>query len=142
MRQEDTDRVLAANRRNCPTTAASTSACRHHERSWAHWSPCIHQRGNVDEFVMGRAGHRRLVPGQHGPAQAGGSLENLTGRLNWAWVLAVRLPDSKRMGGCVGSRTPQLAMLSSLSTEDLIPADHPIRPDPPVVVDAVLAELG
>ena len=37
-----------------------------------------------------------------------------------------------------GAPDPQLAMLTSLSTEDLIPADHPIR----VVVDAVLAELG
>ncbi len=39
-----------------------------------------------------------------------------------------------------GSTDPQLAMLSSLSTEDLIPADHPIRKIR-VVVDAVLAEL-
>ena len=35
---------------------------------------------------------------------------------------------------------PQLAMLTSLTTEDLIPADHPIRRIR-VVVDAVLAEL-
>jgi len=39
-----------------------------------------------------------------------------------------------------GTPDPQLAMLSSLSTEDLIPADHPIRRIR-VVVDAVLAEL-
>src|SRR3954468_17380740 len=39
-----------------------------------------------------------------------------------------------------GSTDPQLAMLSSVSTEDLIPADHPIRKIR-VVVDAVLAEL-
>src|SRR5436190_24051410 len=39
-----------------------------------------------------------------------------------------------------GSPDPQLAMLTSLSTEDLIPADHPIRRIR-VVVDAVLAEL-
>src|ERR671913_643463 len=39
-----------------------------------------------------------------------------------------------------GSTDPQLAMLTSLSTEDLIPADHPIRKIR-VVVDAVLAEL-
>ena len=39
-----------------------------------------------------------------------------------------------------GSPDPQLAMLSSLTTEDLIPADHPIRRIR-VVVDAVLAEL-
>ena len=39
-----------------------------------------------------------------------------------------------------GSTDPQLAMLTTLSTEDLIPADHPIRKIR-VVVDAVLAEL-
>ena len=39
-----------------------------------------------------------------------------------------------------GTPDPQLAMLSSLSTEDLIPPDHPIRRIR-VVVDAVLAEL-
>jgi transposase len=39
-----------------------------------------------------------------------------------------------------GAPDPQLAMLSSLSTEDLIPADHPIRRIR-VVVDAVLADL-
>ena len=39
-----------------------------------------------------------------------------------------------------GSSDPQLAMLTSVSTEDLIPADHPIRKIR-VVVDAVLAEL-
>jgi transposase len=39
-----------------------------------------------------------------------------------------------------GSTDPQLAMLTSLSAEDLIPADHPIRKIR-VVVDAVLAEL-
>jgi transposase len=39
-----------------------------------------------------------------------------------------------------GSSDPQLAMLTSVSTEDLIPADHPIRRIR-VVVDAVLAEL-
>ncbi len=42
--------------------------------------------------------------------------------------------------GMRGSPDPQLAMLTSLSTEDLIPADHPIRRIR-VVVDAVLAEL-
>jgi transposase len=42
--------------------------------------------------------------------------------------------------GMRGEPDPQLAMLSSLSTEDLIPADHPIRRIR-VVVDAVLAEL-
>ena len=43
--------------------------------------------------------------------------------------------------GCMrGSTDPQLAMLTSLSTEDLIPADHPIRRIR-VVVDAVLTEL-
>ena len=44
------------------------------------------------------------------------------------------------MGAMRGAPDPQLAMLSTLSTEDLIPADHPIRRIR-VVVDAVLAEL-
>jgi transposase len=39
-----------------------------------------------------------------------------------------------------GAPDPQLAMLTSLSTEELIPVDHPIRRIR-VVVDAVLAEL-
>lgn len=39
-----------------------------------------------------------------------------------------------------GSSDPQLAMLTSVSTEDLVPPDHPIRKIR-VVVDAVLAEL-
>jgi len=39
-----------------------------------------------------------------------------------------------------GSSDPQLALLTSVSTEDLIPADHPIRKIR-VVVDPVLAEL-
>src|SRR3954469_21496587 len=39
-----------------------------------------------------------------------------------------------------GAPDPQLAMLSSLSTEELIPVDHPIRKIR-AVVDAVLAEL-
>jgi transposase len=39
-----------------------------------------------------------------------------------------------------GSPDPQLAMLTSVSTEDLIPPDHPIRKIR-VVVDAVLAEM-
>jgi hypothetical protein len=39
-----------------------------------------------------------------------------------------------------GSTDPHLEMLSSLSTEDLIPPDHPIRRIR-VVVDTVLAEL-
>lgn len=42
--------------------------------------------------------------------------------------------------GMRGNSDPQLAMLTTLSTEDLIPADHPIRKIR-VVVDAVLAEL-
>ena len=39
-----------------------------------------------------------------------------------------------------GTPDPQLAMLTSLSTEELIPADHPIRKIR-VVVDAVLTEM-
>jgi transposase len=39
-----------------------------------------------------------------------------------------------------GNPDPQLAMLTTLSTEDLVPADHPIRRIR-VVVDAVLADL-
>jgi transposase len=39
-----------------------------------------------------------------------------------------------------GSTDPQLAMLTTVSTEDLIPKDHPIRKIR-VVVDTVLAEL-
>ncbi len=42
--------------------------------------------------------------------------------------------------GMRGNSDPQLTMLTTLSTEDLIPADHPIRKIR-VVVDAVLAEL-
>ena len=42
--------------------------------------------------------------------------------------------------GMRGAPDPQLAMLSSLSTEDLIPSDHPIRRIR-VVVDTVLADL-
>ena len=44
------------------------------------------------------------------------------------------------MGGMRGTPDRQLSMLSSLSTEDLIPADHPIRRIR-VVVDEVLGEL-
>ena len=40
-----------------------------------------------------------------------------------------------------GNPDPQLAMLTTLSTEDLFPADHPIRKIR-VVVDTVLAEGG
>jgi len=46
----------------------------------------------------------------------------------------------EKTGGMRGTPDPQLAMLSSLSTEDLIPLDHPIRKIR-VVVDAVLGEL-
>jgi transposase len=54
-------------------------------------------------------------------------------------VLAIRRWIEKTVG-MRGSSDPQLAMLTSLSTEDLIPPDHPIRRIR-VVVDAVLAEL-
>lgn len=46
----------------------------------------------------------------------------------------------EKNGGMRGTPDPQLAMLTTVSTEDLIPADHPIRRIR-VVVDAVLAEL-
>jgi hypothetical protein len=39
-----------------------------------------------------------------------------------------------------GSPDPQLAMLTTLSTEDLIPADHPIRRIRKVI-ESVLADL-
>ena len=46
----------------------------------------------------------------------------------------------EKNGGMRGAPDPQLAMLTSLSTEDLIPADHPIR-EIRAVVEEVLAEL-
>lgn len=46
----------------------------------------------------------------------------------------------EKNGGMRGTPDRQLSMLSSLSTEDLIPADHPIRRIR-VVVDAVLASM-
>jgi transposase len=46
----------------------------------------------------------------------------------------------EKNGGMRGTPDPQLSMLTSLSTEDLIPPDHPIRKIR-VVVDAVLVEL-
>ena len=46
----------------------------------------------------------------------------------------------EKNGGMRGTPERQLSMLSSLSTEDLIPVDHPIRRIR-VVVDTVLAEL-
>ena len=48
--------------------------------------------------------------------------------------------EIERNGYTRGSTDPQLAMLTTLSTEDLIPVDHPIRKIR-VVVDAVLAEM-
>ena len=46
----------------------------------------------------------------------------------------------EKNGGMRGTPERQLALLSSLSTEDLIPAEHPIRRIR-VVVEAVLAEM-
>ena len=46
----------------------------------------------------------------------------------------------EKNGGMRGTPDPQLAMLTTLSTEDLIPADHPIRRIR-VVVDNVLGKL-
>ncbi len=46
----------------------------------------------------------------------------------------------EKNGGMRGTPDPQLAMLTTLSTEDLIPPDHPIRRIR-VVVDTVLGEL-
>ena len=46
----------------------------------------------------------------------------------------------EKNGGMRGTPDRQLALLSSLSTEDLIPADHPIRRIR-VVVEAVLAGM-
>ncbi len=46
----------------------------------------------------------------------------------------------EKNGGMRGTPDRQLSLLSSLSTEDLIPADHPIRRIR-VVVDTVLADL-
>jgi transposase len=54
-------------------------------------------------------------------------------------VLAFSVHIEKTVG-MRGAQDPQLAMLTSLSTEELIPPDHPIRKIR-VVVDAVLAEL-
>jgi transposase len=48
--------------------------------------------------------------------------------------------EIEKNGDMRGAPDPQLAMLTTLSTEDLIPADHPIRRIR-VIVDAVLAEL-
>jgi transposase len=54
-------------------------------------------------------------------------------------VLAIFVGIEKTVG-LRGSSDPQLAMLTTLSAEELIPPDHPIRRIR-VVVDAVLAEL-
>jgi transposase len=48
--------------------------------------------------------------------------------------------EIEKNGWMRGEPDPQLAMLTSLSTEDLIPVDHPIRRIR-IVVDAVLADL-
>jgi len=46
----------------------------------------------------------------------------------------------EKNGWMRGSPDPQLAMLTTLSTEELIPKDHPIRRIR-VMVDTVLAQL-
>ena len=46
----------------------------------------------------------------------------------------------EKTGGMRGSVDPQMALLTTVSTEDLIPADHPIRRIR-VVVDTVLAGM-
>lgn len=56
-----------------------------------------------------------------------------------ARVLAFSVQIEKTVG-IRGAPDPQLAMLTSLSIEDLIPTDHPLRKIR-VVVDAVLADL-
>jgi transposase len=48
--------------------------------------------------------------------------------------------EIEKNGGMRGTPDPQMAMLTTLSTEDLIPVDHPIRRIR-VIVDSVLAEL-
>jgi hypothetical protein len=48
--------------------------------------------------------------------------------------------DIEQKGDMGGAPDPQLAMLATLSTEEVIPSDHPIRRIQ-VVVDAVLAEM-
>ena len=66
----------------------------------------------------------------------------------WIWALEARFRAEvlafgggiEKNGGMRGSPDRQLSMLSSLSTEDLIPANHPIRRIR-VVVDEVLADL-
>ena len=66
----------------------------------------------------------------------------------WIWAFEARFRAEvlafgggmEKNGGMRGSPDRQLSMLSSLSTEDLIPADHPIRRIR-AVVDTVLGEL-
>ena len=65
---------------------------------------------------------------------------NAVGCVLWSADLLAFGARIEKNGGMRGTPDPQLAMLTSLSTEDLIPADHPIRKIR-VVVDAVLAEL-
>src|SRR5829696_7864017 len=63
----------------------------------------------------------------------------LAGCWNSAEVLAFGARIEKNVG-MRGSTDPQLAMLTTLSTEDLVPVDHPIRRIR-VVVDTVLGDL-
>jgi hypothetical protein len=60
--------------------------------------------------------------------------------LKFFWLVLAFDGEIEKNGGMRGIPERQLAMLSSLSTQDLIPVDHPIRRIR-VVVDDVLAGL-
>jgi transposase len=60
--------------------------------------------------------------------------------LKFFWLVLAFWVGIEKNGGMRGTPDRQLSMLSSLSTEDLIPADHPIRRIR-AVVDQVLAGM-